>query len=164
MEFNYGREKRKFECEQKRLETQYRLSGMGEEMIREMHEFDYEQFKKQRTFCLHNQFMETSGKDSETTTDDFNALMYRFLSEFSVEINLSEAGRYAWIEEIKNTLLYECLCSMNESDLEIVTMLIVEGYSVVEIADLKKVSHQAISKKWNRIQKNIKKFMVGVAD
>lgn len=164
MEFNYGREKKKFEREQERLEKEYRQAGMNEEAIQKMYEFDYEQFKKQRTFCRHNQFIEQTKTDEENSTDGFNTLMYRFMNEFSVEISMSETGRYGWIEEIKDVSLYECLSSMNENDLEIVTMLFAEGFTVVEIAELKKVSHQAISKKWNRIQKNIKKFMVGVAD
>ena len=164
MQFDYAAEKKKFDRKQEQLAKQYRQAGMSNDAIKVMYECDYEQFKEQRTYCRHNQFIESTKADEENATDGFNALMYRFMNEFSVEMSMSETGRYGWLEDIKDDSLYDCLISMNENDLEIVTMLFVEGFTVVEIAELKKVSHQAISKKWNRIQKNIKKFMVGVAD
>ena len=50
MGFNYVREKRKFNKEWKKLEVWYRESGMSEDAIREMYEYDWREFNSNRKF------------------------------------------------------------------------------------------------------------------
>ena len=45
MGFNYAREKRKFDEKWKKLEDWYRESGMSEDAIREMREYDWNELK-----------------------------------------------------------------------------------------------------------------------
>lgn len=75
-----------------------------------------------------------------------------------------EDERNSWIEDVTDEHLYELLHNLKEADLELITMLVIEGYTVVEVARLKEVSHQAISKRWKKIQKNMKNLFDVVAD
>ena len=161
MRFNYATEKLKFDREQEKLAEQYREAGMSEVAIRKMYEFDYEQFKKQRVFCKHNQYLETKDTEKAFKENDRHGLLFKFLYEFSTEMSFTNDDRFSWIEDIDNEKLYEVLHNMNENDLDLLTMLVIEGYGVVEVARLKDVSHQAISKRWKKIQKNL---VVVVAD
>lgn len=162
MKFNYAAEKIKFDREQEKLAKQYREAGMSEEAIQEMYDYDYEQFKKQRVFCQHNQYLDV---DSSFVDSERSSLLAKFMHEMSTEMSFAkEDERNSWIEDVTDEHLYELLHNLKEADLELITMLVIEGYTVVEVARLKEVSHQAISKRWKKIQKNMKNLFGVVAD
>lgn len=50
MEYNYSREKRKFDAEWKKKEEWYRESGMSEEAIQEIFAYDWAEFNSTRKF------------------------------------------------------------------------------------------------------------------
>lgn len=162
MKFNYAAEKIKFDREQEKLAKQYREAGMSEEAIQEMYDYDYELFKKQRVFCQHNQYLDV---DSSFVDSERSSLLAKFMHEMSTEMSFAkEDERNSWIEDVTDEHLYELLHNLTEADLDLLTMLVIEGYTVVEVARLKEVSHQAISKRWKKIQKNIKNLFGVVAD
>lgn len=162
MKFNYAAEKIKFDREQELLAKQYREAGMSEEAIQEMYAYDYELFKKQRVFCQHNQYLDV---DSSFVDSERSSLLAKFMHEMSTEMSFAkEDERNSWIEDVTDEHLYELLHNLKEADLELITMLVIEGYTVVEVASLKEVSHQAISKRWKKIQKNMKNLFDVVAD
>ena len=53
MGFNYALEKRKFDEKWKKLDVWYRESGMSEDAIREMYEYDWREFNSNRKFYRH---------------------------------------------------------------------------------------------------------------
>ena len=53
MGFNYAREKREFDREWNEKERWYRESGMSEDAIREMFEYDWREFNSTRKFYRH---------------------------------------------------------------------------------------------------------------
>lgn len=162
MKFNYATEKIKFDREQEKLAKQYREAGMSEEAIQEMYAYDYELFKKQRVFCQHNQYLDV---DASFVDSERSSLLAKFMHEMSTEMSFAkEDERNSWIEDVTDEHLYELLHNLKEADLELITMLVIEGYTVVEVARLKEVSHQAISKRWKKIQKNMKNLFGVVAD
>lgn len=162
MKFNYATEKIKFDREQEKLAKQYREAGMSEEAIQEMYAYDYELFKKQRVFCQHNQYLDV---DSSFVDSERSSLLAKFMHEMSTEMSFAkEDERNSWIEDVTDEHLYELLHNLTEADLDLLTMLVIEGYTVVEVARLKEVSHQAISKRWKKIQKNMKNLFGVVAD
>lgn len=162
MKFNYATEKIKFDREQEKLAKQYREAGMSEEAIQEMYAYDYELFKKQRVFCQHNQYLDV---DSSFVDSERSSLLAKFMHEMSVEMTFAkEDERHSWIEDVTDEHLYEALHNLTEADLDLITMLVIEGYTVVEVARLKEMSHQAISKRWKKIQKNMKNLFGAVAD
>lgn len=53
MGFNYAAEKKKFETLWARLRREYRAAGMSDAAIQKMHDFDWEVFKQERIYRLH---------------------------------------------------------------------------------------------------------------
>ena len=54
MGFNYAAEKKKFETLRARLRREYnRAAGMSDTAIQKMHDFDWEVFKQERIYRLH---------------------------------------------------------------------------------------------------------------
>mgnify|MGYP007016902505 FL=1 len=53
MGFNYAAEKKKFETLWARLRREYRAAGMPDAAIQKMHDFDWEVFKQERIYRLH---------------------------------------------------------------------------------------------------------------
>ena len=75
--------KRKFDEKWKKLEDWYRKSGMSEDAILEMREYDWNDFKARR--CYENKHGE-SGTDIEEIAEP--------------ETERKTSGRYGWIEDL----------------------------------------------------------------
>ena len=48
--------------------------------------------------------------------------------------NMDTADRYGWLSEISDEQLYHRLLLLNQMDLELLTLIVVDGYSQSEIA------------------------------
>lgn len=55
MAWNNGLERKKFEAEQTKLAAEYRATGMSEDQIQQMYEFDLSVFNSTRRFTEHTQ-------------------------------------------------------------------------------------------------------------
>lgn len=165
MEFNYGLEKKKFDKKWEKLREEYRKAGMSEEAIQKIWEFDWNEFKRERAFCKHNQYFTTTSSEIGEVDESMNPLILKYEEKFIVSAcEVYSEKRYSWIDEIDNSELYNVLHELKDSDIELLTMLAFEGYSVVEISKVQGVSHQAISKKISRLKNILKNFQIGVAD
>ena len=81
MGFNYAIEKAKFEREWTQLRVEYEKAGMSNEKINILHDYDWENFKKERIYAIHTQeFREAQNTNfsaiKETQIDVFK---YRFI-------------------------------------------------------------------------------------
>ena len=151
MGFNYAKERRKFEDEWVKLRGQYRAAGFSEEGIAAMREFDEEMFRSQRRYDNHSQELpiEDFGEDdSENRTSLFGK--FESLTASFDEGNFD--GRYAWVETIDDPALASKLKLLKESDLELLTLMVVDGYGQREIARMLGFNHNAIWKKITRIK------------
>ena len=74
MKFNYQSEKIKYIRTWEKLEAEYRRAGMNEAAIKAMKAFDWEMFKQERIFCIHNQYLD----DREVADCGENSLCKRF--------------------------------------------------------------------------------------
>ena len=54
MAYNYGREKYKWNCMKNKEEKLLRELGVSETMIEELHKYDWQIFKKERTYSSWN--------------------------------------------------------------------------------------------------------------
>ena len=63
------------------------------------------------------------------------------------------SDRYAWINTVEDDGLREGLCALDERDLEIVTMLVMDGRNRTEIAKCFGVSCSAITQRIQKIRK-----------
>ena len=124
MKFNYALEKKEHEMKWNRLYKEYRKLGMSDEAIEIMKEFDWEQFKQQRIFCLHNQHL-----PEEEYEDGTNPLMTKFYEAFMYEDNFLEKDRYAWVEDLDSEELIKAIKSLTHLKIEILTQYVFEQRS-----------------------------------
>ena len=164
MKFNYTTEKNKFEKQWERLEKEYREAGMAEDAIVAMREYDWEQFKKERNYCIHTQFMETGREDLKKDIDDEadvaridkSSFLKRFEEKLSVEPEeYCPDTRYGWMEQIGDGELYGKLKALKPKDLELFHLYAIEGFKVTEIARMMGLPHSDISRKLGRIRKRL---------
>lgn len=156
MGFNDGYERKKFIEKQKAQTDEYRALGMTEEQIAEMSEFDWNQYRSARVYAMHTQSLSDTPfpEDGDEGEESKSPLFERFLRELSTNIgSLSELSRYGWVDEIDDPRLAARLKKLPPDDLELLTLLVFDGYSQNEIAAVRYVTQQAISKKINRIKK-----------
>ena len=104
MSWNNGYERRKFEQVQKAQAKEYRKCGMNEEQIQAMYLQDLQEYRNNRIYAIHIQSIEEIESDGEESR---NALHKKFLLSMTCTMDMSECGRYGWIDEIENNALYE---------------------------------------------------------
>ncbi|MCI9279070.1 MAG: sigma-70 family RNA polymerase sigma factor [Lachnospiraceae bacterium] len=161
MGFNYGLEKKKFDGEWERLRREYAAAGMDEAAIEAMHEFDWQIFKRERTYCRHTQQVprQRFDEDGDMAEEGSFALYMKYADRFSVAAaEVDRERRDSWLDEIGSEALVARLKGLCGSDRELLTLYVFEGYTVTEIARMQGVSQPVISKKLNRLKKYLKNF------
>ena len=146
MSFNYAREKRKFEKEWEVLYQKYSRTGMPEDAIAQMKEYDWVCFCGNRIYQMHTQAIPQEVFDAD---EEHSTLLKKF-PNLSVQLELG-SGRYGWIESIEDDVLYGRLQALAPKDLELVTLLVIEKYTRAGIAKLWGCSRSAITQRVNKI-------------
>ena len=160
MKFNYATEQRKFIKEWKKLYKEYNDVGMDEQVIQAMYEFDLNVFRKNRNECNHTQPLVGSLYDDEIRQDDsVSTLLKKFDTELSVRDKhcFQSSPRYAWIDEIENDELYLKIILLPEKDIDLLTLIVFEGYTQREIAKMRGVTPAAICKNIKNLKKLLSK-------
>ena len=134
MAYNYAREKRKFDAEWKRKALWYRKEGMSEEDIEAIHRFDLAQFNRDRAYESRRRPLETACGSC-------------YVQE--------PIERYSWIDEVSDQQLAERLRKLSKSDIELLTLLIYDGLSQTEAADILDRKQYDISRQFARILKSL---------
>ncbi len=134
MSYNYAREKRKFDAEWKRKALWYRKEGMSEEDIEAIHRFDLAQFNRDRAYESRRRPLETACGSC-------------YVQE--------PIERYSWIDEVSDQQLAERLRKLSKSDIELLTLLIYDGLSQTEAADILDRKQYDISRQFARILKSL---------
>lgn len=152
MGFNYAKERRKFEAEWRKLRQEYEQAGMKPESINKIYLFDLAEFRSRRRFEIRTQPLPDMHRD---TINYFSLKKnLKLLSETFDESDF--LSRYAWIETVENQSLSDVLKRLLEKDLELLTLLIIEGYSQRDVAKKLHCSQNAISRQFLKIKKNLK--------
>lgn len=132
--------------------------------IQKMHDFDWEVFKQERIYRLHTQdlgigiFDEPSAKQ-----EDKSALMKKFLESVSRWDDYTTASRYGWIEEVDDPSIYKQLQALRKADLELLTLIVVDGLSQTEIAPFWGAPTETFLPGLKKIQKNFPKVIEKIA-
>ena len=80
MGFNYAIEKAKFEREWTQLRVEYEKAGMSNEKINILHDYDWENFKKERIYAIHTQeFREAQYDNGSNSQGDKSPLFKNVL-------------------------------------------------------------------------------------
>lgn len=152
MTFNYGAERRKFEKNWAETEALYRKHGMSEIAIQEMREYDWDLFKAARIEAIHTQDMGFQMDDDDDTNMLESPLLMKFFEQFTSQYDThGEHTRYWWLEEVSDIRLVASVAKLTDGDKELLTLLMVEGYSQTECAVKMHSSQSAISRRLTRI-------------
>lgn len=152
MKFNYALEKKKFEETCETLMQEYKDAGMSDENIKEMMEYDWKWFKKERSFCRFNQHM-----PEEEYKDGSNPLIVKFEESFMKEDEYFIQGRYDWIEQLENEKLVDSIRSLKHEQIEILTQFVYEGKTQESIAEKLGITRSSVADRISVIKKKIKK-------
>ena len=136
MGFNYAREKRKFDDKWKKLEEWYRESGMSEDTIREMYEYDWREFNSTRKFYRHGD----DDVDVESIAEEGADAIDKAFSE-------------EWIELLDMSDLVRKVRKLPADYIEIIDLMVRENLTQEEIAGRMHCSQQNIAKKIEKIRK-----------
>lgn len=156
MSWNNGYERRKFEQVQKAQAKEYRKCGMNEEQIRAMYLQDLQEYRNNRIYAIHIQSIEELESDGEESR---NALHKKFLLSMTCTMDMSECGRYGWIDAMENTALYGAISKLTTDQKELLTLLYCDGYTQTEVAALLHSNLLAINKRVSRLQNRIRNLV-----
>ena len=152
MTFNYGAEKRKFEKVWAKLAKTYAEAGMEPEAIKAMYEFDWEIFKSERNEALHTQEFAIPESANEEMDDCESPLYDKFLEQLSSEYDTyGSHSRYWWLEELTTPCLTIGVPALTVEDKELLTLYIVDGLTIREIARYLNLQKSTISERLQRI-------------
>lgn len=155
MGFNYSKEKFIFDREWKKLREQYIKEGMSEETIQEFYDFDWGWFRARRNYENRVQALPDDEIDEQRTETRSN--LFRKFASLSIDFDETEpSGRYAWIDTISDDVISKRLKGLNEDELELLTLLAIEGYTQREIARKMHCSQNSISKRLIKIKRILK--------
>ena len=153
MGFNYGREKRKFDKEWERLEAEYTAAGMPRNAIECIKAYDWAWFCSQRVY--HNRIQNLPAESFDATIGQ--STLFQKFSSLSKEPLHEELfyGRLAWVNSIEDPQLYRGLKRLSTYDLELLTLIVFEGYKKSEVAEKLGCSRSAITQRMKKIKKNL---------
>lgn len=155
MSFNYGREKFIFDREWIKFREQYTQAGMTEEAIQELYDFDWSWFRMRRNYENRVQALPEDRIDAQRAETRSN--LFRKFASLSTNFDEMEfLGRFAWLDTISDDILSKKLKKLSEDELELLTLLVIEGYTQREIAKQMHCSQNAISKRLIKIKKILK--------
>lgn len=157
MGFNYGLEKKNFDSQWAMTRKQYEDAGMSSEAIQAMYDYDWSVFNANRSYQNHTQ--EMAAPSFEQSEESYSPLMDKYREAISVTDTYHKTkSRFGWIGEIEDERLLSALENLSDEDLELVTLYIYKGYSMVELSKACGVAHQNISKRIIKITDFLKNF------
>ena len=136
MGFNYALEKRKFDEKWKKLEDWYRKSGMSEDTIREMFEYDWREFNSTRKFYRYGD-------------DDVDVESIAEEDGDSIDNAFSEE----WMELLDTPYLVRKVRKLPADYIEIIDLKVRENLTQKESDGRISCKQQNISKKIEKIRK-----------
>ena len=157
MGFNYGLEKKNFDRQWAIMRKQYEDAGMSIEVIQAMYEYDWSVFNAARSYQNHTQ--EIAAPSFEQGEESYSSLMNKYQEAISITEHYRETkSRFTWIGEIEDEHLLSAFEKLSDEDLELLTLYIYEGYSMVELSKAYGIDHQNISKRIIKITNFLKNF------
>ena len=159
MEFNYNAELMKFKAWQEEQEKILSEAGMSEKDIKEIKDKDWEVFKGERTFCIHNISLESTIPQNDEA-DDSKSAKYRDKQVYRRSYNDShfKDSKEDWLENIEDERLYNSLKSLTPNQLNLAYSVYECRMTLSDYAIREGVSLANVSKMHKKIIKKIKKI------
>lgn len=154
MKWNNGKAHKALEKECEKL----RALGIPEEQVQAMYDYDLATLNGYRREAKHTQRLDFQAFDDDNELDDGqNPLLDKFADNLTVELDLSNASRYSWVQEIDDDDLASVLVKLSQSELELLTQMAFDGLTLTEIARKAGISQQAVSKRLQKIKNKFQK-------
>lgn len=152
MGFNCAKEKAKFDREWAKLREEYRTTGMSEDAIQKLYEYDW------HCFCRNRAYARRAVQMPELEIDDPNdeRRSALFKKEPALSTTFDETSfreRYAWKDTVEDVRLVQGLRQLTEDDLELLTYVLLEGHSQTEFAVKQKRTQKSVSRQYIKIKK-----------
>lgn len=151
MSFNYGREKRAFDKEWKQMEAEYRAAGMSPKEIQAMKAFDWRWFCSERTYHNHVQALPTGDIEKDGDALFKQARLEAMTTQW--DAGDVDHTRFGWLSALEDEKLYRKLRVLSDKDLELLTLLYVDGYQQAEVARKMNCSRNSVHKRLKKIKK-----------
>ena len=159
MKFNYQSEKKKLERRWKSIEKECQAAGMSEKSIEELRQYDLEAFRKERLFCMHNQYInDYDFEDGNESNESRNPYLVKFSDQLTKEDLYFEDDRYGWIQQLDDEELVRKILALGEERIELLTQYVYGGLTQREIAEGLGITRSAVADRIEVIKKKIKKF------
>lgn len=161
MGFNYGYGRKKMEEEFAEIKAVCRKEGMSEESIEEIRRMMLDELNSNRRFYRHTQPLDgLQFADGEEAEEERSPLLDKFLGRLSVtQGEIYEWGRMDWIEDLDTVETIVWVKEQSEKDIELLTLLSVDGLKQKEVAGMWNVSPTAISKRMKKIRESLAKVL-----
>lgn len=160
MEFIYYIEKAKFEKEHEATYKEYETMGMSKEVIAEIKEMDWAEFKQRRVHCENDMDIDFPGTDGAPPMESFKYLIEKNIEKLSYEDEYFMKEIDGFVESIELEPLHELLKNITRKQLVILILTSEYGYSETEIAALMGIAQQTVSEQLLSIRKKSKKFFI----
>ena len=136
-------------------EVEYRAAGMSEKAIQDMKNYDWQWFCSERTYRNHVQTLPVG--DAESHGDVFfkQARLESITSQW--DAGDVDHTRFGWLSALEDETLYNKLRALSDKDLELLTLLCVDGFQQADIARRMNCSRNAVHKRLKKIKKILKK-------
>ena len=138
MHFNDGYERKKLIKEHEKMRKEYREAGMSDEEIDEIFLYDWDRYKEQRNYCLHNRYIAENEEFESTGIEE--------------KIYLQADN---WHQAIENVNLYLAIMNLNDEQRLIIWLYAFEGLSQQEIGELFSISRSSVRDRLAVIRKKI---------
>lgn len=158
MEFNYALERRRFEKQWKLLRKRYQEAGMDEDAIKKLYQFDLQWFNSERRYIRHQVDLSEEITVYDFAYPDTEPLVEKILPS-SGPMNVPPMDRNWWLNEIEDEELLRKLMVLSDSDIELLTAIVMEGRTQSEFASAKGTNQQSVSRQFQQIRKIFDKLV-----
>lgn len=179
----YGSMRKAMEKEHSKMAVICRREQKSEEMIEQMHDMLLHILNRDRAYRTHTQPYECydsasksrnghggdkriqSKKWLENEGDDIidegrSPLLKKFQAQLSVtQAEICKWSRMSWIEDLDTDEVILWVKSQSEKNIELLTLVIVDGFKQTEVAEMWGVSDTAISKRMKKIRMSLEKVL-----
>lgn len=129
-------------------------AGMSDQQISEIYRMWLDELNGDRRFARH-----TLSYDEKEGEKMLSSLSYSMYQSGMTQDEFSGCGRYSWIDDIATPEIVMWLKSLNEIDIELLTLLVVDGLSQSEAAKKLQKCSSDITRRKKRLRKSLEKIL-----
>lgn len=111
---------------------------------------------------IKNMDIKDSVKNSKIKEHEFSleeVIYDNFLDDFDVDKQVAEQSLLGWVELIENKNLHKAVKSLSIEDQIFISYIVKECRTQRELEKIYNISHQSISKKFNKILDKLRRFI-----